>query len=483
MADKTRVLFRLMRGFEPARNGSRLAFGTSPQNLAFIHLDNPCTHSSTPYQLDPSCSDCGGNDVGCFKGLCLPRCASGTSPGECDQCRDSRFYGTLCQNDCPDTCLNSRCRINNTRVVCTEGCVAGKKGDNCEVDCPKGCSNCSRYNSGCFGQCKHNFYGQDCHKCPVNCNDGCDRQTGVCNGCRRGWRGNYCGVNCPRCEDCDNADGCTRVCSGAKYYGVNCQHRCPLQCDGCNSSTEECKVCKPCKDVLTLSTATTSMPSMQKESNETLKLVCAVLGTLLLGTFALILYKRCSRLIRLHQRPTWSPRRLSETGSASGRAPDAGGYSGSSGYRYWEIQDEDIDSGSETTTYAKDETGTLADNHKENISPELPNPYVLARSAVEKYRDIVKDETDHCKINELVNRNTFFTVRRAVSCDMGMPDRPDETSAQRSHSDSETILLSKPENELSFDSATIFEQTCDVTDVHVKYITTAVVETSRDSVV
>ncbi|XP_067677173.1 scavenger receptor class F member 2-like isoform X2 [Haliotis asinina] len=247
------------------------------------------------------CPKCEGNSVTCIDGVCLPRCVSVTSSGECRQCQDSRFYGAQCQSDCPETCLNSRCEVINTRVVCKDGCVAGKKGDNCGVDCPIGCSNCFRYNGTCFGQCKYNFYGKNCHKCPVNCNNGCDRQSGTCKGCRTGWRGDYCGVKCPLCVNCANTEGCKQPCSDGIYYGGNCQDACPLHCDGCNTSTHQCKVCLECEDVLTPSTDSTSIPNVQKESNETLKLVCAVFGTLLFGTFALLLYNRCSKLVRLNQ--------------------------------------------------------------------------------------------------------------------------------------------------------------------------------------
>ncbi|XP_046582386.1 uncharacterized protein LOC124289768 isoform X2 [Haliotis rubra] len=443
------------------------------------------THQGTPYPFGTSCSDCGGNNVSCVKGLCLPRCVSVTSSGECDQCQDSRFYGTQCQNDCPDTCLNSRCQVTNTRVVCKDGCVAGKKGDNCGVDCPIGCLNCFRYNGTCFGQCKYNFYGKNCHKCPANCINGCDRQSGTCNGCRTGWRGDYCGVKCPLCVNCANTEGCKQLCSDGIYYGVNCQHGCPLHCDSCSTPTQPCKVCQACKDVLTPSTGSTSIPNVQKESNETLKLVCAVFGTLLFGTFALILYNRCSKLIRLNQRPIWNWRRLFERRSARGRDVDGGGYSGSTVYnKYWEIQDEDIDSATEARTSAMDETGALEDN-RGRILQQAPNNDVMARSTYEKHRKTTEDKTGHCKILLRPVGSTPCSARRAASCDLGKPNKPDETTVQRSHSDSESEFLfakyRNTENESSLDSVTLFGQTCDVTNVHVKYITAAVVETSRDS--
>ncbi|XP_067677179.1 uncharacterized protein [Haliotis asinina] len=131
------------------------------------------------------CTNCDGNNVTCVDNVCLPRCVSVTSSGDCLRCRDSRFYGRQCQHDCPDTCTNSRCQVNNTRVVCTEGCVVGKKGDNCGVNCDAACTRCERYGDACTGPC-HNprFYGPLCRtKCPQQCTDGCDKETGECGSC------------------------------------------------------------------------------------------------------------------------------------------------------------------------------------------------------------------------------------------------------------------------------------------------------------
>ncbi|XP_071116949.1 uncharacterized protein [Haliotis cracherodii] len=202
----------------------------------------PCTSSaSTP------CSNCDGNNVTCVDGVCLPRC-SVTSFGECLQCRDSRFYGKQCEHDCPDTCLNSRCQMDNTRVVCTEGCVAGKKGDNCGVNCPTACTQCERSGDGCTGPCQNpRYYGQHCRTpCSSSCTDGCDKDTGECDSCKPGYTGDKCNVTCPHnCRDgCDKDTGECDSCEPG-YRGDKCDVTCSPNCsrDGCDKNSGQCDSC------------------------------------------------------------------------------------------------------------------------------------------------------------------------------------------------------------------------------------------------
>ncbi|XP_071118552.1 receptor-type tyrosine-protein phosphatase H-like [Haliotis cracherodii] len=203
----------------------------------------PCTSpTSTP------CSNCDGNNVTCVDGVCLPRC-SVTSSGEC-RCRDSRFYGKQCEHDCPDTCLNSRCQMDNTRFVCTEGCVAGKKGDNCEVNCPKACTHCERSGDVCTGPCQNpRYYGPHCTTpCSSNCRDGCNRITGECGSCEPGYTGDKCDVTCPpNCRDgCDKDTGECGSCKPG-YTGDKCDVTCSPNCsrDGCDKNSGQCDSCEP----------------------------------------------------------------------------------------------------------------------------------------------------------------------------------------------------------------------------------------------
>ncbi|XP_048255985.1 multiple epidermal growth factor-like domains protein 10 [Haliotis rufescens] len=195
------------------------------------------------------CSNCDGYNVTCVDGVCPPRCVNVTSSGECLQCRDSRFYGKQCEHDCPDTCLNSRCQMDNTRVVCTEGCVAGKKGDNCGVNCPTACTQCERYGDGCTGPCQNpRYYGPRCRTpCSSNCTDGCNRITGECDSCEPGYTGDKCNVTCPpNCRDgCDKDTGECGSCEPG-YTGDKCNVTCTPNCrDGCDKDAGECGSCEP----------------------------------------------------------------------------------------------------------------------------------------------------------------------------------------------------------------------------------------------
>ncbi|XP_067677164.1 receptor-type tyrosine-protein phosphatase H-like isoform X5 [Haliotis asinina] len=157
------------------------------------------------------CSSCDASNVTCVDGECPHRCVNVTLSGECLKCQDSRFYGKQCQHDCPDTCLNSRCQMNSIRVVCTDGCVDGKKGDNCGVNCPTACTHCERYGDACTGPCQNpQYYGPHCRTpCPSNCRGGCNNVTGECGSCEPGYTGKYCNITCLyNCKDeCDKVTG------------------------------------------------------------------------------------------------------------------------------------------------------------------------------------------------------------------------------------------------------------------------------------
>ncbi|XP_067677159.1 uncharacterized protein [Haliotis asinina] len=204
------------------------------------------------------CSSCDASNVTCVDGECPHRCVNVTLSGECLKCQDSRFYGKQCQHDCPDTCLNSRCQMNSIRVVCTDGCVDGKKGDNCGVNCPTACTHCERYGDACTGPCQNpQYYGPHCRTpCPSNCRGGCNNVTGECGSCEPGYTGKYCNITCLyNCKDeCDKVTGkcrysascqviycstrCVSVtssgeclqCLDSKFYGKLCEHGCPDTC-------------------------------------------------------------------------------------------------------------------------------------------------------------------------------------------------------------------------------------------------------------
>ncbi|XP_048255306.1 tyrosine-protein phosphatase 10D-like [Haliotis rufescens] len=224
-----------------------LCYRRSSRKVLVVHVSGAEADEASP--TSTPCSNCDGNNVTCVDGVCPPRCVNVSSSGECLQCQDSRFYGKQCEHDCPDNCLNSRCLMNNTRVVCTEGCVAGKKGDNCGVNCPSACTQCERYGDGCTGPCQNpRYYGQNCSSpCSSSCTDGCNRTTGECGSCEPGYTGDKCDVTCStNCRDgCDKDTGqCDSCVSG--YRVKNCHDTCPPNCiDGCDKDTGECGSCEP----------------------------------------------------------------------------------------------------------------------------------------------------------------------------------------------------------------------------------------------
>ncbi|XP_046583037.1 multiple epidermal growth factor-like domains protein 10, partial [Haliotis rubra] len=135
--------------------------------------------------------------------------------------------------------------MNNTRVVCTEGCVASKKGDNCGMNCPTACTQCERYGDGCTGLCQNPwYYGPHCRTpCPPNCRGGCDKDTGECGSCEPGYTGDKCDVTCPpNCRGgCDKDTGkCDSCVEG--YRGEYCDS-CLPNCRDCDRETGECIHC------------------------------------------------------------------------------------------------------------------------------------------------------------------------------------------------------------------------------------------------
>ncbi|XP_067677168.1 multiple epidermal growth factor-like domains protein 11 isoform X1 [Haliotis asinina] len=238
-----------------------------------------------------TCPSCNSRNVTCAGGVCVPRCVNVTSSGECLMCRDFHFHGVQCEHICPDTCLNSRCQMDNSRVVCIEGCVTGKRGDNCGVDCPPSCTHClgnecigpclnpgyfgpkcettcpENCNTGCnkttgvCNTCSGGYMGKSCTDvCPSGCRDGCDQNTGVCHSCKpwysgdhcdkcqSGYRGKYCNINCPAlCTACErHGNKCIGQCLNIWNYGEYCNHSCPPNCrELCGKLAGECDSCVP----------------------------------------------------------------------------------------------------------------------------------------------------------------------------------------------------------------------------------------------
>ncbi|XP_067677180.1 proprotein convertase subtilisin/kexin type 5-like [Haliotis asinina] len=263
------------------------------------------------------CTGCEDNDRVCVEGECVPKCIHLTSSGQCLQCRDSRFYGKHCEHECPDTCLNSLCQMNNSRVVCREGCVAGKRGDNCGADCDAACTQCERYGDDCIGPCQNlRYYGPHCRTpCPSACRDGCDKDMGKCRGCILGSLGTFCNVTCSSqsCVECEEDKGkCTRC--NESY----------IECDDGGCHGEDCH---------TVSDATTASPREPDglKTVHILMIVCSILSTLLMVGALQTVKKRCKR--------------RSQQDAVTGTQAEGSGSSTYLAHKYYEINDQDVDTG------------------------------------------------------------------------------------------------------------------------------------------
>ncbi|XP_046582388.1 uncharacterized protein LOC124289769 [Haliotis rubra] len=262
------------------------------------------------------CTNCEDDNRVCVEGECVPRCINLTSPGECLQCRDSRFYGKQCEHDCPDTCLNSRCQTDSL-VVCTEGCIAGKRGDNCGANCDAACTQCKRYGDDCIGPCQNpRYYGPHCRTpCPSTCRDGCDKDIGKCRACILGSLGTFCNVTCSSqsCVECDeHKETCTRC--DESYF----------ECDDGKCHGEDCHT-----------DATTASPGEPDglKTVHILMIVCSILSTfLLIGALQTVkkIYKK---------------RRRSQQDAVTVTQAEGSGSSTYLAHKYYEINDQDVDTG------------------------------------------------------------------------------------------------------------------------------------------
>ncbi|XP_048249104.1 multiple epidermal growth factor-like domains protein 10 [Haliotis rufescens] len=173
------------------------------------------------------------------------------------------IYGENCDKNCPLTCNTDP--VKNLRHCqkytgkCSEGCVPGHHGDQCNILCSGGClhKTCNQGNGqctiGCSGtysgdycnitsasqahggqQCSWGIYGENCDKnCPLTCNSDpvrnlrhCQKYTGMCSeGCVPGHHGDLCDILCSGgClhKTCNQGNGqCTIGCSGT-YRGDYC---------------------------------------------------------------------------------------------------------------------------------------------------------------------------------------------------------------------------------------------------------------------
>ncbi|XP_035829614.1 vascular endothelial growth factor receptor 2 [Aplysia californica] len=169
-------------------------------------------------------------------------------------------YGHKCLKSCGHCYDDKPCNI--VTGVCTDGCIAGFKGEKCNSgcdpnsygkDCNRTCGNCrpprtcnemtglcpagcdrgyiGRY---CHDECGPGFYGMDCADTCGHCvgNSTCHHVTGEClEGCEPGWSGPFCDNNSTVLPGCHTG-----------VYGENCQHTCGRCLKGaCDHVTGVCK--------------------------------------------------------------------------------------------------------------------------------------------------------------------------------------------------------------------------------------------------
>lgn len=227
---------------------------------------------------------------------CTVGCAACKSFANCTEC-DPGKYGTQCSDRCPSNCyeclgLNNctkckdgwsgelcSCSHNCTRDgpvsewcdasgKCLKGCVKGKMGEHCNIDCPrKGYCLACEQNAGQCTECVNGTYGRISH-CEKNCGmcqqDSfgivtCDIETGECIGqCVNGYHGKYCNQSCSdRCFDpitkSQKCDKFLATCSSCRtgFYGSTCEKSCNSNCLDPDTNTNKCDqqtgICQKCK--------------------------------------------------------------------------------------------------------------------------------------------------------------------------------------------------------------------------------------------
>jgi hypothetical protein len=113
--------------------------------------------------------------------------------GGCKKCYDAYYpvipveYNYNICTICPHNCIDN---IGNITGSCKEGCVRGKWGDECNIDCKTNCSECNQRDGKCL-ECTKDTFSKDCsHTCNSNCNTTdngrtCAKDTGKClKGCK-----------------------------------------------------------------------------------------------------------------------------------------------------------------------------------------------------------------------------------------------------------------------------------------------------------
>ncbi|XP_021371908.1 multiple epidermal growth factor-like domains protein 10 [Mizuhopecten yessoensis] len=237
------------------------------------------------------------NTAGCQAGYHGSSCSQG-----CDSYIELRFLSTshLFEN-CSSTCNCDTPGCDLVTGHCNvPGCVAGWKGESCNITCfdgvfGKGCNTlchcavpgcdkadgtCTNINAGCLDGWNGSSCSQACvspyfgNKCTSQCRCktfGCNHANGTCTipGCISGWKGTSCSTQCPTnmfgkdclltchcmtpgCSrfngTCMSSDGCSDGYIGSScstkcksgHFGANCTKQCRCKDAACSHVTGNC---------------------------------------------------------------------------------------------------------------------------------------------------------------------------------------------------------------------------------------------------
>lgn len=162
--------------------------------------------------------------------------------GECQAC-ESGYHGLYCTKRCPKNCGDSAEGLCSRGGFCYK-CKKGFYGKSCDQTCPASCPECvfdeklikapdgeSFLPAGsCPEQCKVDKWGSTCSEpCPANCK----KTQGL--------------LESARIPSCLKENGNCVKCTGAKFWGEQCENACSQGCGGeeCHKdsglSKDECK--------------------------------------------------------------------------------------------------------------------------------------------------------------------------------------------------------------------------------------------------
>ncbi|XP_071098503.1 scavenger receptor class F member 1-like [Haliotis cracherodii] len=115
-----------------------------------------------PCMDNKHCSDCDNTT-----GHCITEC-------------DTGYFDQKCSSNCSANCKNKKCTLLNTNTGsgnCTDGCVPGYQGLDCNIPCDSpgdGCTACPggceegycQLGSSCVSGCVDSYFGTGCHEKP-----------------------------------------------------------------------------------------------------------------------------------------------------------------------------------------------------------------------------------------------------------------------------------------------------------------------------